>query len=221
MPPRYAYWTIIAGGLPTAFRAADREELLPTFTRIKQKHPDAEMKWFARGRLWDSPDSARREAETRRRAEAVSSGSSRDRRPRAEMRGREWRPGGEHRDPRQKFKDAKKTRNADQRKRKFERRQRADRPAPQGWRPSERAPSARKPDWRRPPRRFEQKSFTRNQEREEPATPPRRDGPGREPRREHSPEPPPRPRPTEPVIQPPGPPERGHANRRHRREKKP
>ena len=30
MPPRYAYWTIIAGGLPTAFRAAEREELLPT-----------------------------------------------------------------------------------------------------------------------------------------------------------------------------------------------
>ena len=27
MPPRYAYWTIIAGGLPTAFRAAEREEL--------------------------------------------------------------------------------------------------------------------------------------------------------------------------------------------------
>ena len=39
MPPRYAYWTIIAGGLPTAFRAADREELLPTFQRIKEKHP--------------------------------------------------------------------------------------------------------------------------------------------------------------------------------------
>jgi hypothetical protein len=43
MPPRYSYWTIIAGGLPTAFRAADREELLPTFHRIKEKHPDAEL----------------------------------------------------------------------------------------------------------------------------------------------------------------------------------
>ena len=50
MPPRYAYWTIIAGGLPTAFRASEREELLPTFQRIKEKHHDAEMKWFARGK---------------------------------------------------------------------------------------------------------------------------------------------------------------------------
>ena len=48
MPPRYAYWTIIAGGLPTAFRAAVREELLPTFRRIKEKHPDAQMKYFGR-----------------------------------------------------------------------------------------------------------------------------------------------------------------------------
>ena len=29
MPPRYAYWTIIAGGLPTAFRAASVD-----FTRL-------------------------------------------------------------------------------------------------------------------------------------------------------------------------------------------
>src|SRR5438477_151006 len=47
-----------AGGLPTAFRAAEREDLLPTFQRIKQKHPDAEMKWFARGKLWQSPEEA-------------------------------------------------------------------------------------------------------------------------------------------------------------------
>ncbi len=66
MPPRYSYWTIIAGGLPTAFRAADREELLPTFTRIKLKHPDAQMRWFARGKLWDSPESARLDTEARR-----------------------------------------------------------------------------------------------------------------------------------------------------------
>src|SRR6266550_2153979 len=59
MPPRYAYWTIIAGGLPTAFRAAEREELLPTFQRIREKHPDAQMKWFARGKLWESPEAAR------------------------------------------------------------------------------------------------------------------------------------------------------------------
>ena len=38
MPPRYSYWTILAGGLPTAFRAAVREELLPTLRQIQSKH---------------------------------------------------------------------------------------------------------------------------------------------------------------------------------------
>ena len=117
MPPRYSYWTIIAGGLATAFRAAERDELLPTLAQIRHKHPDAEMKWFARGKLWDSPESARREIEERRtdKGGAASEGE----------RGRNWRPGGEHRDPRQKYKDAKKAHNARERKRKFERRQRS------------------------------------------------------------------------------------------------
>jgi len=123
MPPRFAYWTIIAGGLPTAFRAAERDELLPTFRRIQAKHPDAEMKYFARGRLWASPEDARREAAARRAAH----------RP-AETRGRDWRPGGEHQDPRQRFKDAKKERNLEWRKQRFERRKppgTTDRPAGQ------------------------------------------------------------------------------------------
>ena len=88
MPPRYAYWTIIFGGQPTAFRAATQDELLPTFKQIQSKHPDAVMMWFARGRLWASPQQAR-EALIRRS------------RP---QRGLEWRPGGEHRDPRARFK---------------------------------------------------------------------------------------------------------------------
>ena len=71
MPPRYAYWTIIAGGLPTAFRTAERDELLPTFRRIKEKHPDAELKYFARGKLWGSPEEARRAAEARRTQAAI------------------------------------------------------------------------------------------------------------------------------------------------------
>ena len=94
MPPRYAYWTIVAGGLPTAFRAADREDLLPTFKRIQQKHPDAEMKYFAKGKLWESKADA-----YRTRVEPT--------------RSRDWRPGGEHRDPRQAFKKAKAKRNLD------------------------------------------------------------------------------------------------------------
>ena len=131
MPPRYSYWTIIAGGLPTAFRAADREELLPTFTRIKLKHPDAQMRWFARGKLWDSPESARLDTEARRAprgdrdtGQRRTGQKKRAHGPAARPRGRDWRPGGEHRDPRQPYKDAKQARNTQERKRKFERRQR-------------------------------------------------------------------------------------------------
>lgn len=85
MPPRYSYWTILAGGLPTAFRAADRSDLLPTFNRIRDKHPDAQMKWFARGRLWESPEAAQEDLQRLRT-----------------RRHSDWRPGGEHRDPRKK-----------------------------------------------------------------------------------------------------------------------
>src|SRR5215470_9827071 len=95
MPPRHAYWTILVGDSPTAFRAADRADLLPTFERLKQKHADVVLKWFSRGRVWDSPE-AQREAERPSRPPA-------DR----ERRGPEWRPGGSHRDPRDRFKPKK------------------------------------------------------------------------------------------------------------------
>jgi len=127
MPPRYTYWTIIAGGLPTAFRAADRDELLPTFQRIKDKHPDAEMRWFARGKLWESPEEARA---ADRRKDSRGPSRSFDRREGAAaehgVRGRDWRPGGAHRDPRQKFKDAQKQRNADHRQQRWQRKHAAD-----------------------------------------------------------------------------------------------
>ena len=54
MPPRYAYWTILVDDQPTAFRAGAQEDLLPTFKRLKEKHPSAVMKWFQNGKLWDS-----------------------------------------------------------------------------------------------------------------------------------------------------------------------
>ena len=108
MPPRFAYWTILAGGLPTAFRAAERDDLLPTFRRIQEKHPDAEMKWFARGKLWASPEDAR---------------ADRDR-P-VEQRNRSWRPGGDHRDRRESFKTAARERNQARRQERFARKQRA------------------------------------------------------------------------------------------------
>jgi hypothetical protein len=104
MPPRYTYWTILAGGLPTSFRAAAPEDLLPTLRRLKERHPDAEMKWFARGKLWSSPE-AQREASQ----------------PTSTPRGRDWRPGGEHKDPREKFKVAKQVRNLVRRGQRFQR----------------------------------------------------------------------------------------------------
>jgi hypothetical protein len=88
MPPRFAYWTIILEGKPTAFRAQQKEELLPTFRQLQAKHPETVMKWFARGKLWSSPE------------EAHAAG----RRSGTERRTPDWRPGGEHRDPRERFK---------------------------------------------------------------------------------------------------------------------
>ncbi len=127
MPPRYAYWTIIAGGLPTAFRAAHQEDLLPTFKRLKEKHPDAEMKWFARGKLWDSQEASRPAFPQDRRPGDRPPRSDRPARPEGERRGPKWRPGGEHRDPRQPFKDAKKARNQEHRQQRWEHKQRGDR----------------------------------------------------------------------------------------------
>src|SRR5688572_33265465 len=94
---------------------------MPTFQRLREKHPDAEMKWFARGKLWNSPEDARATRDDR--GPARSRGLKADGGQEA-GRGRDWRPGGSHRDPRQPFIDAKKARNVDRRKERFERRQR-------------------------------------------------------------------------------------------------
>ena len=86
MPPRYAYWTILIDNRPTAFRASDSADLLPTLNQLKRTNPNAEMKWFARGKLWDNPEQAQWAARNLPKT--------------AERRGREWRPGGTHKDPR-------------------------------------------------------------------------------------------------------------------------
>ena len=90
MPPRYAYWTILIDGKATAFRARERDELLPTFNQLARKNPDIVMRYFAKGRLWDNPEQAHwanRNPPTRP----------------PEPRDREWRPGGDHKDPRARF----------------------------------------------------------------------------------------------------------------------
>jgi hypothetical protein len=89
MPPRYAYWTILIDNKPTAFRAREREELSPTVHQLRRTNKDVVLKWFARGRLWETPEAA--EAASRQPAA-----------PR-EKRGRDWRPGGAHQDPRDRF----------------------------------------------------------------------------------------------------------------------
>ena len=146
MPPRHHYWTIILEGKPTAFRAHTEEELLPTLRQLQVRHPDAVMKWFARGRLWESQDQERAEALARRRPAGPPSG---DRRP------RDWRPGGEHKDPRDRFKIPR-----DEKRRRFAENLRRERPGPpeNGDRPPHQdrpVPfdrASRPPQFARPPR---------------------------------------------------------------------
>jgi translation initiation factor IF-2 len=88
--PRHLYWTIIAEGAPTAFRARDRAELMPTLKQLQRKDPGAALKWFERGRLWASPEEARTQLAAERSAA---------RRPPPG-----WRPGGDHRDPHERHK---------------------------------------------------------------------------------------------------------------------
>jgi hypothetical protein len=106
MPPRHTYWTILIDNAPTAFRSATREELQPTFERLRSRHPSAVMRWFARGRVWASPEEAEQAARAAR-----------------ERRGPSWRPGGSHRDPREAARQQRKAKNADRRAERFERRQ--------------------------------------------------------------------------------------------------
>ncbi len=58
MPPRYAYWTILVDGQPTAFRSGSLEDIMPTFNRLKEKQPTVELKWFQNGQLWPSRNDA-------------------------------------------------------------------------------------------------------------------------------------------------------------------
>src|SRR5206468_2358362 len=110
MPPRFAYWTILIDRKPTAFRARDQQELLPTFHQLKRTNKDVVLRWFARGKLWESPDAERAAWRGRNAGDA---GIPRDRDKAA--RGRDWRPGGQHREPRQHFRDQKKQRNQERR----------------------------------------------------------------------------------------------------------
>ena len=95
---RFKYWTILLGTEPTAFRAPFQEELVPMLKQLLRTNDDAVIKWFERGKIWDSPEAA----ESARAEEAGVSKS----------RGKSWRPGGDHKDPREKYKVPRDVRRA-------------------------------------------------------------------------------------------------------------
>jgi 23S rRNA pseudouridine2605 synthase len=103
VPPRHAYWTILIDEKPTAFRAREREELQPTFVQLQRKSANVTMRWFARGKLWESREAERDDFQMQRHAASAPRKPQGDRPP-AERRGSDWRPGGTHKDPRDRFK---------------------------------------------------------------------------------------------------------------------
>ena len=215
MPPRYAFWTILIDGKPTAFRAREKEELLPTFQQLKRTNKDVVFKWFARGRLWETPE----ESQAALRAPRVE----------PEKRGGAWRPGGAHADPRARFKKKSGARSHDTRPREDAPRSPSgprppsrpwrDKPAgpPRGDRPWSSKPPGAGPrgdrPWSNKPPSGALPRGDRPWSNKPPSGGPRSDRPWRDkksggppPRPEPVPEPPP---PPEPIKTKPDPPERG------------
>ena len=122
MPPRFAYWTILIDNAPTAFRARDPQELLPTLNQLKRTNKTVTMQWFARGRLWESQEQERDDFQRRKR----SAERPRERRDTREARGKDWRPGGSHQDPRARFDQKRERRNEREQPRSGERSARSE-----------------------------------------------------------------------------------------------
>jgi len=89
MASRHKFWVIIVGSTPTAFRANYKEELLPTLAQLQRTQSDVAIRWFARGRLWDSPIEEHAALKEARQAPRARTG--------------DWRPGGVHKDPRARY----------------------------------------------------------------------------------------------------------------------
>lgn len=87
---RHSFWVIVDGSVPTSFRSREREDLVPTLTQLKRTQPNVELKWFERGKLWTGPGEARDALIARRQSPPPG-------------RPRDWRPGGDHKDPRAKY----------------------------------------------------------------------------------------------------------------------
>ena len=103
MPAPHSFWVILIGKTPTSFRAKAREDLVPTLRQLQRTQSDVTLRWFERGKVWESPEAAIGAAKL---AETTA----------RERRSKEWRPGGEHRDPKARFELTR-----DQKRAKFKR----------------------------------------------------------------------------------------------------
>ena len=104
MAAPHSFWVIVDGTTPTAFRARQREDLLPTLKQLQRTQPAVVLRWFDRGQLWESPIAALEALKMKRRLRSD--------------RGPAWRPGGSHVDPRERFQLTR-----DQKRARFKRRQ--------------------------------------------------------------------------------------------------
>jgi len=118
MPAPHSFWVILIGKTPTSFRGKEREDLVPTLRQLQRTQSEVTLRWFERGKVWESPEAAEGAAK-------LAATEARERRT------KEWRPGGEHRDPKARFEMTR-----DQKRAKFKRERSgpddgSDRPGPE------------------------------------------------------------------------------------------
>lgn len=142
MARSHSFWMIIDGTVPTSFRGREREDLLPTLNQLLRTQPNVAIVWFERGRTWNSRLEAREALERQRDA------------PRE--RKQNWRPGGAHVDPRDKYKVSR-----DEKRARFKKRAVFDRQSSEGSGPPSEStpprgdkPFSDQPLSKRPPRPF-------------------------------------------------------------------
>ncbi len=136
MPVPHNVWVILIGPVPTSFRAKTREELVPTFKQLQRTQPEVALRWFERGKVWENPEAARA-------ASLLKATAAKERRPRRDPalgppRGKEWRPGGEHKDPKARFELTR-----DQKRAKFKRNLIAGNDSPEATSPAKETPARR------------------------------------------------------------------------------
>jgi len=145
MARHQAFWVILAGAVPTAFRSPRRDDLVPTLVQLRRTQPNVQLRWFDGVRTWDSPEQAEAAFLERRR--------------RNRERGEGWRPGGSHQDPRARYQLSR-----DEKRARFKKRQRRPPAGPQGTPASPRPPRGAAPR----PRSTYAKRWTRGPRKPKP-----------------------------------------------------